>query len=489
MVEKRIFNYFLINLFGKGLNIATGIIITPILLIVFDKEVFGQIAIVLTIISLYNIFDFGFSKSLTKFIAINSNNIDKYKLISNIYSSSIYLQSCIAFLSISAFLFFLKISGISNSFDIYDNTSIIQNLLIICLFCIYSVNGLGRAIFEGNNNFGEINIIRSLFSILTFSSPLIIKYLFDDYEFILVTLVGSKAIESFFINILAQQKNKISFLFKPNFKSVKIIFNEGIYIMGTNIIAILNEYPEKLIIVYYLGPGAYSAYFVAVELINRSLVLMSAIITSIFPSESKNIALNKSNKYIENIYIYTTLFYCALFTIIFYEFEEILSIIIKDSIYKEISSYAKILFFGLIPYSISYIVINKLIAAGKSKIVLNYSCIKTPIYICFVCILFINYGIYGLTFAWAITKFLECLIFLNIVKKFNLNTGILKVKTFAKTIVTFLIIFFISFQILNLLIENIYLRLFFEISFIVLILIYIKNKSNNNQIKFTGLFK
>ena len=40
MTRNQILNYFLINLFGKGLNIASGIIITPILLIVFEKEVF-----------------------------------------------------------------------------------------------------------------------------------------------------------------------------------------------------------------------------------------------------------------------------------------------------------------------------------------------------------------------------------------------------------------------------------------------------------------
>ena len=43
--------------------------------------------------------------------------------------------------------------------------------------------------------------------------------------------------------------------------------------MGSNIISLLNEYPEKLIIIYSVGAGAYSAYFVAVELINRSLSL------------------------------------------------------------------------------------------------------------------------------------------------------------------------------------------------------------------------
>ena len=479
MVEKRIFNYFLINFLGKVLNITTGILITPILLIVFDKVVFGQIAIVLTIISLYNIFDFGFGKSLTKFIAISSKNKKEYLLISNIYSSSIYLQSFIAFLFISILLFTLNISGLSNTFDIYKNTSIIQNSLIILLFCIFSVNGLGRAIFEGNNSFGEINILRSLFSILTFTSPLIIKYFFDNYQFILVSLIASKAIESLLINILAQQKNKISFLIKPNFKSMKIILKEGFYIMGSNIISLLNEYPEKLIIIYSVGPGAYSAYFVAVELINRSLLILGALITSIFPSESKNIALNKSNNNMDNIYMFTTFFYCALFAIIYYEFNEVLVLIIKDSIYKEISSYAVILFFGLIPYSLSYLIMNKIIAAGNSKNVFNLQCIKILIYIPLLFIAFSKFGIYGTISLWTITKFLECFALLKILESLRFNKGILKIKNLIYFIILSLSISFLYSSLLNAIINNLFVRLFLELLFIILILLLLKNKTKN----------
>lgn len=336
----------------SSLTVAAIQFISIILLGIFlEKNEMGQIAIIQTIVGITIIFlDMGISNAVVHLKNITEEQLSSVYWV-NIVSGIFFTMAI--YLSAPIIADFYK----SNQLNLYIET-------VSLSFIILSISRLYKFLFIKKILLKEIAISEILSYALAFVSLIILlKLNYKVFAFIYSILVRS-VIQSLYLFIKGIQ------IFKPtlryNHKSLKQLFNYGLFNLGQNITVYFNSQLDTILIGRLLGMEVLGVYSIAKNLASKPLQLISPVISKItFPLMSK---VQFDNDRLKEIYIKSVQYLFSIVLIIYVvmsiESSDLIQIIYQEK-YNDSIKLLQLLTFLFIVNAIGNPIGSLILASGK----------------------------------------------------------------------------------------------------------------------------
>jgi len=271
-----------------------------ILALYLEKKEMGEIAIIQSIVGITIIFlDMGIS-----------NAVVHKKHITNQQLSSVYWVNIASGIFFTIIIFFLAIPIASY----YDSIELVKYIQIISIsFLILSVSRLYKFLFIKTIELQKIAISEILSYGISFICLGVFLYLdFKTLAFVYSILIRS-IIQSVYLFIHGLK------IFTPiliyNHKSLKYLFNYGLFNLGQNLTVYVNSQLDIILIGRLLGIEVLGLYSVAKVLASKPLQLISPIISKVtFPLMSK---VQFENDKLKSIYLKSVKYIFSIVLIVY----------------------------------------------------------------------------------------------------------------------------------------------------------------------------
>ena len=343
----------LANLLGRSSAVILSIIFTPLIINQLGFEAYGIIAFANIILATTSLIDMGFSISLNRTIAKNSNNIKQNENIATLINNyESFFLICFGLIASVGLLFGYFIQ------DIFLNTSIYSSsFLYICVVIIF-INSAIRlpintfvAVFLGLERHVFVNIFLFLFSFSRIVIALSIAAYYSDIILFFLIQCLISFLEFIFIRIFADRETGYKnlsgkFSLRVFLPEIKTSINIGFI----TVLALLISQYDKILFSSYLSLEDFGKYGVIAMIVAGIVSLGYPIATSFFPRMSKvskdTELLFKNFKFGSSILVIMLM---PLTSLIFFYADDILKIYLGgDGLGLEFSSYLSALaFFAL----------------------------------------------------------------------------------------------------------------------------------------------
>jgi len=385
-----------------------GLIITPILVANFGVEQYGVYVLIISIVGYYGIFDFGLGQGLIKFIS-EYNSKGLYQKLNEAINSVFTVQLIIGVvLSSIVFIFAEKIINILNVSSLYycDSVDALKIASIGFLFTILS-STFSSAI-KGLERYGIITVIDSSFNLLL--NILILIVVFFKYgikEAVLVNVIVSFANLLVYAFLFKNHNKYYVFRIGYNSKIIKNFISFSVFIFLSRISSIFSKYVVRFIVSVMLGPTAVTYYVVPSKLTGAIGGVLSSAANAIYPFTSRLKAIGKVNEikdaFIKASKIFTAISLpLALFIILFSK--SILTIWMGEGFAEKSWIVLSIISLSGIIGSFSTLPNFTLLGLGNSKLIGLFSGITIILYLIFIPILTMKFGIIGTASGLLITS-------------------------------------------------------------------------------------
>lgn len=407
----KLFKWFLYNLIGKFIPPLAGVLTIPYLLNAMGTELFGEFGALMTILLLLSILDFGITKSLVKDVASVRQEIkDESKSYASVFWQSYCFQFIIGILGATLLLAISYFLGLQDQAHLIDLNSSFHLTFILISIPIIVASGVSRAFLEGENQFKELNFIRALFSIAVYISPLFAVYVIGENSIILLLSLGIKALESIILTLFVCIKEGFFRHPERNFRYVKLLMPFGIWVMFSNIISPAIAYGERFVVIAVNGLSSFSIYYIAIELVTKSLIIVGALATASFSLESRLNSNNASNKPVAFLKYIVVFFYTTISLFLYFEGEWLFIYWLGVVDAQELASIVSILSVGLIFNAVSYTLLNTIYSNGRSFNVFISYLLQLPFYLLFVYFAAKYWGPIGVACIWVLRVIIDFIV-------------------------------------------------------------------------------
>lgn len=421
-----LFKWFLYNLIGKFIPPLAGVLTIPYLLNAMGTELFGEFGALMTVLLLLSILDFGITKSIVKDVASVRQGIkDDAGSYSSVFWQSYFFQFVIGILGASLLLLISYFSGWQDKARLIDLNSGLHLTLILISIPIIVASGVSRAFLEGKNKFKELNLIRAFFSIAVYLSPLFSVYVIGENSIVVLLTLGIKVLESVTLTLFVCTKEGFFRRSELSFRYVKLLMPFGVWVMFSNIISPAVAYGERFVVVAVNGMSSFSSYYIAIELVTKSLIIVSALATASFSIESRLNSNNSSNTQVAILKYIVVFFYTIISLFLYFEGEWLLTYWLGVTDAQQLATIVSILSVGLIFNAVSYTLLNTVYSKGRSFQVFISYLLQLPVYLLAVYFAAKNWGTIGVALIWVIRVAVDFIVlWILSSSKFFVNKGL-----------------------------------------------------------------
>jgi O-antigen/teichoic acid export membrane protein len=453
-MKLNLFKWFLYNLFGKLVPPLVGFLTIPYLLDSMGKQLFGEFGALMTILVLLSILDFGITKAIVRDVASKRRAlIDGFGSYASMFWQSYAFQFLMGFIGAGLLLILVYQMEWQTKANLINLNSNLHLFLLLLFIPIIVSSGVSRSLLEGNNKFKELNIIRAFFSILVYLSPLFVVYVFGMYSIIVLMALGVKALESVVLTIYVCNKEKLFHRPEFSFHYVGLLMPFGVWVMLSNIVSPMVAYGERFIVMGANGLSEFSSYYIAIELVTKSLIIVSALATASFSLESRLSSQGVKKSLITNLRYVVAFFYILISLLIFFEGELILNLWLNIDNSDQIFSILLILSIGLVFNAVSHTLLSTVYSLGRSFYVFISYLIQLPFYLLAVYFGAKYFGLVGVAFAWVGRVIVDFLILWLLSSKSSFRSNCFYLFNFIFLSFIFSSILFFIFYLIS---ENIY---------------------------------
>lgn len=413
----------ILNLLGKMLPLLVGIVAIPFSIKGLGKEGFGILSIAWVVLGYFSLFDFGLAQATTKFVAeiLGKKEIEK---LPSIFWTAIIVSFALGVIG-AVILFFITPYLIETFFKIpyalMHQAKVSFYMLAISLPIVLSSTSL-RGALGAAQRFDLVNLIVIPTSMLTFIFP----GLSFPFHLNLSTVI--------FLIILSRIAAALSYLlfcFKvfPILKTkpgkiltiLKKMLSYGGWVTITNIISPLLVYMDRFFIGSLFSMSAVTFYTVPYEVITRTKILPSSLMTTIFPEFSAASEINNVER-IETLicrsFKYISITMGLLAVLLFFYAPNILNIWLGADFVEKSSGVFKILVIGVFLNSLALIPFTLLQGIGRPDLPAKFHLIEFPVYLILLWFLITSTGIIGAALAWTIRIIMDTILLFSAALKF-----------------------------------------------------------------------
>jgi O-antigen/teichoic acid export membrane protein len=399
----------LFNLIGQIIPAFVGIVAIPLLIQNIGMERFGLLTIIWAIIGYFSLFDFGLSRVITYRVSEMHRVQDLSDLPSFFWSSLrlIFIFTLVgsALLAISSkfgFAFSGKISG-----DLLPEALDCLLVMALALPSITLTAGF-KGLLEAEHRFFDLNVLQVIQGTLNFLIPLWISYYRPSLSWIVVALGLLRylfLILHGWIAIKQQPKlRNVSLL--PLKQSVPIIRAGGWYSVS-NIVGPFMFYFDRFFLASLFPPGQIAFYTTPLELVNRLLVIPSALSRTLFPTFTRR----KIDADYDKIYRKSI----GSIALVMVPIAAGISLLAKPGLsiwlgpeFAE-NSFLILIFLtlGVSVNSVAWIPFTLIQSLGRPDVTAKLHFIELPLYIGMLTTLALRFGLLGAAIAWALRNLVD----------------------------------------------------------------------------------
>lgn len=278
----------ILNFIGQAIPALVGIIAIPAIIHGLGKEKFGLLSLIWVVLGYSVVFDLGFGRSATKYIAEAIGKNARFE-ISRLFWTTVWVQLILALLSaIVVFNVVPVLIGtvIKVSPGLMAETRNTFYLLPLAIPIILLSSSFSGAL-EAINRFDLINAIKMPSSVLLFLIPMIGGILDLKLNIIVLFLIISKACSAIAFSILA-------LITLPELKHVVLVdrmmifklFAYGGWVTISNFLAPCIRYLDRFIIGALLSTAMVGYYTAPFDIMERLWILPTSLVLTLFPTFS-----------------------------------------------------------------------------------------------------------------------------------------------------------------------------------------------------------
>lgn len=401
------------NLMGSGLPLMVAALTIPFIIERAGVEAFGILTLVWALIGYFSLFDFGLGRALTQQVAKELSLARTFNIPSLVKSGVIFTAGAGVLGGVGLFVLAnpLAFKWLKVSAGMGDQA--MQAFLIAGLGIPLTTMTSGlRGVLEAYEDFRMVNILRTLLGTANFALPAVTVLIFGpSLTWMVFGLVVARCLN--LVAHFALIDKKLPKLWwstgKVERKKLVSLFKFGAWMTVSNIVSPLMVTADRFLISGVLGTGLVAYYSVPSEMMQRLLVIPVALTGALFPrlvalqhtnAKEASIIYNRSLIFIAGI-----MFPVCLMVAIFSKLG--LSLWLGDAFASKASNVVVILSIGIFFNGLAGVPFAKIQAAGHARMTAVLHCIELVLYIGFLYILVIQFGLVGAAVAWVLRVTLD----------------------------------------------------------------------------------
>lgn len=414
---KQLTKNWVLNISGQVLPLLAALVTMPFIVRGWGPERFGILSIVWAVLGSMVLFDFGLSRSTTKFVAECLGRGDLQGL-PPLFWTSLWSQVLIGIVimlpmaaSVSPLVdHFLKLS------PIYVRETKLSFLILAASLPLVLGGNSIRGVLEAAQRFDIVNYVKIPTYIGMFLLPAI------------GLLFGLNLAWTVFLLVLSRLLAALTYLtvclriFPPVRQSRSIdrkllmpLLTYGGWVSVSNFLAPLLVYADRFVVGSVLGMSSVSYYTAPQEAISRGSVVPGALVTALFPALA-SLDATGSRERVRELCVRSIKSLLLLMTpallLIFVFARQGLTLWLGADFAVQSTLVLQIFCAGVLVNSIAFVPFVLLQGLGRADVTGKIHLVELPIYALALAVLLPRMGLAGAAFAWSFRLFLDaCLLF------------------------------------------------------------------------------
>lgn len=413
----------LLNMIGQGFPLIVAILSIPFVIRGLGIERFGILTFAWILLGYFNIFDLGFGRATTKFVA-EALSIGKKERLPSIVWTSIINQTTLGV--IGGFIMVIITPLLVNRvihipINLRHEASETLYILSISMPAILITTSL-RGVLEASQRFDLVNLIRLPLSSLNFLLPLLGVYLNLNLPEIMISLVLSwwlALIVYFWFCFLTQPPLKKGPFF--DWIEFRSLLNYGGWITVSSVMGPILIYLDRLVIGILMTITSLAYFSTPYEMVTRLLFIPVGVVATLFPAFS----MLEGGKQRERIEIlmsislkYILITVGPLIIFISVNANSLLSLWLGSEFAKESTLTLQILSIGILINSFAHVPFSLIQALNRPDLTAKFHLFELSVHIFVVWSLVTLFGITGAALAWTIRVTIDAVLLFGTANRF-----------------------------------------------------------------------
>ncbi len=395
----------LYNLLGFVIPLLLAFITIPILIRHLGTARFGLLTIGWMILGYFSLFDLGLGRTLVKVIgeklAKNESNE-----IPQLYWTSLLLMSGVGLLAVAVLLPFSdSLASALKQIPPELSPEAVNTFRILILGIPFVVFTAGlQGVVEGQQNFKLVGLLRIVNGTLTFGGSVAAALITRRIDLICVVLLFGRIVYGTLCFIIDLRILPILRTVSIDFHHARYLLSFGGWLTVSNLVGPLLVYFDRFLVGAWISLEAVAFYVTPYEIVTKSNVITTALISVLFPAFAGQLAVNRKEAvatYIRARKILSLmLFPLALaFVIVGYCG---LRFWLGEEFARQGTIVMQLLAIGIFingPAQIAFVLIQ---AAGRPDFTAKWHLLQVPLYLGVLYFAMRWYGLGGAALAWAL---------------------------------------------------------------------------------------
>ena len=397
----------ILNLFGSGLPLLVALFAIPLLIEGLGLDRFGVLVLASVLIGYFSLFDMGIGRALTKLTAEFLGE-GKHSEIPGLIWTALAVMGIFGVL-FSLLMYFLAPwlvkEILSVPAPIHNETIKSFQLLGIAIPIVMTTAGL-NGLLEAYQRFIPITFIKVPVGIFTYLGPLLALY----FKGSLVAVIGVMVVvrvaawAAYIIVCFTSIEDLKGKAARFDRNMLRPMLSFGGWITISNMVGPVLLYLDRFLVGALLTLGAVSYYAVPYDIVTKLLIIPAAIIGVMFPAFSFLFAENrkKAARLYKQSLGAVTLLLMPIVVLVLAFANEGLTYWIDESFASESYQVLQLLAVGVFINSLGLVSQALIQASGRPDITAMLHMVELPLFIIYLPLLIVEYGINGAALAWVI---------------------------------------------------------------------------------------
>lgn len=394
------------NLLGQLAPMLAAVFAIPLLIAGMGVDRFGVLTLAWMVLGYFSVFDLGLGRALIVLISekLGAGRLEEIPALTWTAIWLMLLLGAVGGVLMWGLAGWLTTDALEIPPDLVTETTRTFRWLALSVPVVIVTTGL-RGVLEAYQRFDLVNLARMPLSVLTFVSPLCVLPFSDRLDWIVLSLLGVRAV-FFMVSVALVRVVNPDLLKRIHWdkRYLKSMLGFGGWMTVTNLVGPFMMYLDRFAIGSALGMTAVAYYVTPYELVTKLLVIPGALVGVLFPMFSSSLIKDSSKVaalfWAGVRWIFIGLFPAVLVLCVFAE--EGLTIWLSEAFAQNSSAVLQWLAVGVLINSLAFVPFGFIQAAGRPDLTAKLHLLELPPYLGLLWLGMTQFGLLGVAIVWTI---------------------------------------------------------------------------------------
>lgn len=399
-----------INIAGQGLPLIVAIVTFPLLIRGLGEARFGALSIAWLLTGYASIFDFGLGRAVTQLTA-RARTSEARDAPANIAFTALAIM--LASGTLATFLMFYSATFIASTLlniegELARETARSLQIIAFALPVVILTTGV-RGILEAYNRFTAINLIRIPVGAMNYIAPLLVLPFTTDLTAVVAAVIAVRVVET--LAYLALSLATLPQVSRARFdrRHARAMLNFGSWMTISNIIAPIMISFDRFFIARFASLAAVTYYVTPYSVVTKLRIIPSGMMGVMFPRFSEELARDRASArrlYHRSLVALALLLAPPVLLVVAFA-KPGLGLWIDPEFAERSFRSAQILAIGTFFHGLAQAPFTIIQASGRPDITAKVHMLEIPLYIAYLYLFTVSFGITGAATAWTLRVFIS----------------------------------------------------------------------------------